>query len=129
MEVLERHASEPFSWQDSHCFFRMMDAAKAVTGVDPYENERGKAKTKRGAYGRLKRRGFASIEEALAAVYPRIPMAQAKRGDLVVIPADKVEAGAPAGGIVIGADLVGVTETGSLRVPLSPDYTYFSVRG
>jgi hypothetical protein len=123
------HDSIPFSWADSNCLWLALDCARAVTGVDPYADERGRFKTRRGAASRLKRRGFDSVEAAIAAVYRRIAMAEAKRGDVAIVPEELLAIGGLGTcGTVLGTHIACKGLTGLVRVPALPEYRYYSVR-
>jgi hypothetical protein len=89
--VIARHRNEAAEWGVSDCLLTAMDAVEAVTGVDPVKSIRGRYKTERGAAGLLRRRGFGSLGEALAANFPRVGKLMAKRGDLALIEIAGVE--------------------------------------
>jgi hypothetical protein len=73
-----------FALGRADCFTLAMDVARAVTGRDPYSAERGRYKTRRGALGRLRRRGYADLRQAFGAVWPEIAPGAALLGDLGV---------------------------------------------
>lgn len=82
--IMERHRAMPFVWGKSDCLIVPADLARAMTGVDPMRSLRA-YRTEAGAARLLARLGFADVEEALKAVFPRIPKAWARRGDAGVI--------------------------------------------
>jgi len=114
--ALHRHERQPFSWGQSDCFLMAMDAAEAITGIDPYADERGKYRSAVGAARRLKRRGFDSPEEALAAVADTVPRPAIRAGDIAVVDDNQ---GGEALVISIGRCLHGKSPSGILRLPLS----------
>ena len=61
-EAIEAANERPFSWGRHDCCLFACDAVMAMTGVDPAKPFRGKYKTKRGAFGVLKR--FAALRQA-----------------------------------------------------------------
>ncbi len=100
-----------------------------MTGIDPYADERGRFTTRRGAALRLKRRGFDSVEAAIAAVYRPIPMAEAKRGDVAIVPEEFLALGGLGTcGTVLGTHIACKGLQGLVRTPALPDYRYYSVR-
>lgn len=133
LAAVEHHIARPFDWAESNCLWLMMDAAKAVSGTDPFADERGRFKSERGALQRMKARGFATLEELVASVFPRVPMAQAKRGDLALIAesSDITLSNAAfglAGGVVMGAVIIGKGKEGQFRLRLDPAHLYFTTR-
>jgi len=82
--VLEHHAAQPFAWRASDCLAVPAALAKAMTGVDPMRGLRTYS-TETGALRVLARLGFASVEDALAAVFPDVPLMAARRGDCGVL--------------------------------------------
>ncbi|MBA5779502.1 hypothetical protein H2509_20420 [Stappia sp. F7233] len=118
IEAVQQHAERPFSWGGTDggtdCFMLAMDAAKAVTGTDPYADERGRYKTRIGALRRFRKRGFGWLEDAFAAVFEPVPVPLAQRGDIGLVEAD----GQDCAVVVIGAEAVGKSERGTIRVPV-----------
>lgn len=124
LAAIEEHGRLPFQYGVSDCFILMMDAARALTGEDPYAGERT-YKTENGAMLRLKKRGFASVEDAIAAVYERVPHSLAKRGDLAICLGEDDPI---VGGVIMGSDVWGKGEQGLVRVKLSSEMRCYSVR-
>jgi hypothetical protein len=96
-----------------------MDAVAALTGSDPYADERGRYATRLGALRRFTARGFAWLGDAYAAVFDEVPPALAQRGDigLVMVPdgrGGEVEAAV----VILPPHAYGKSEEGALRVPL-----------
>jgi hypothetical protein len=84
MKVIADHAARPYQAGVSDCFAMAMDGVGAVTGVRPYADVR--YSTDLGAARQMKRRGFADLQEAVAAVLPPRDRAILHRGDVAVIP-------------------------------------------
>lgn len=63
------------------CMNFAADAVLAMTGVDPLPN---RDETIAAAYARMRREGFETVSDAIAAkVAPAIPLAFARRGDVI----------------------------------------------
>ncbi|MEK9751752.1 MAG: hypothetical protein VW338_00875 [Rhodospirillaceae bacterium] len=116
IEAVDRHRALPASWGQSDCFRFAMDCVEAVTGTDPYADVRGSYDGPVTAARRLKERGFADLEAALAAAFPEVPAAKAQRGDLGVTAAAN---GAPACVVFVDAGVIGRGEGELLRFPRS----------
>lgn len=82
MAVLDRAATQAFAWGRADCFTLAMDAVAAITGADPYPDERGAYTTPVGARLRLTAHGFADMAALFDSVAAEIPVAFAGRGDL-----------------------------------------------
>jgi hypothetical protein len=65
-------------------------AIEAMTGVDPFEPLITEVPfdSALGAARFLKKWGVNSVDEMMNAIFPRIPIFKAKRGDIVTVPAD-----------------------------------------
>ena len=113
-DIIAAYQGGVFIWGVRDCFRLTMDVAKALTGADPYADLEP-YDSEMGAARRLVERGFASLGDALAAVMPEVPPALAQRGDVGVVD----EAGTDAGVVVIGTDVVGMSQRGLTRVPRS----------
>lgn len=82
--VIARHGAAGYQAGVTDCFMLTMDAAEALTGERPW---RVRYASDAGALKALKRRGFASLEAAIAAVLPPRPAGHWQRGDIAVLPA------------------------------------------
>jgi hypothetical protein len=111
---IERHRKLPFSWGESNCFYFPMDCAKAITGIDLWERERG-CTSETDFKRRLVDNGLANLAEAFAQVFQECPPAFARRGDIGVVEYQGILCGV----MVEGVDVVGKTLDGTLRVPRS----------
>lgn len=133
-KVVEEHAQRPFAWggtatgKGSDCFEMCMDVAKAVTGVDPYEDERGRYKSRMGALRRFKKRGFDWLAGAYAHVFLEIPPSMARRGDIGLVSIQD-ENGKPVdcSVVVVGAVAIGKSDAGTIRVPVGHLKTAYKV--
>jgi len=114
--VMRRHADEPFTWGRSDCFLLAMDVCEAILGTDPYADERGRYRSAVGAARRLRRRGFGSPEDALAAVSILIEPAAVLPGDIAIV--DDVSGG-EAMAVVTGRLIEGKGVAGAIRLPLT----------
>ncbi|MTH96429.1 hypothetical protein [Roseibium sp. RKSG952] len=121
IQAVEFHAQRPFSWgglatgAGSDCFEMTMDAVKAVTGTDPYEDERGRYRTRIGALRRFTKRGFAWLDGAYSDAFPPVPVLMARRGDIGLVSLD----GEDCSVVVMGAQAVGKSPSGIVRVPVN----------
>ena len=86
LAVIERHGAAPYVPGQSDCFMLALDAAQAVTGIRPYAKIR--YSTDPGAARAMRRHGFATLRQAMAAIYPERPAGHWQRGDIAVLPAD-----------------------------------------
>lgn len=109
-EVIERYQAGAFTWGERDCFTLPMDVVAALTGLDPWADERTYT-TEIGAARKLKRLGFADVAGAFAAKFPEIPVTLAQRGDIgTVADAD----GAACGVVVLGTLVAGMSPAAGL---------------
>lgn len=132
LSVIADHQGRPFEWGGagggSDCHMMAMDAVEALTGADPYAEDRGRYRTARGALRRLTARGFAGLGDAYAAVFEGVEIGKAQRGDigLVQVP-DEAGRLAEAAVVILPPHAYGKAETGALRLPLSAVTRAFKV--
>lgn len=100
--ALQVHAHRPLLYGVSDCFTLPMDCVRAITGDDPWADQRD-YDSLIGAARLLLQQGFRSVGDAFAAKCPEIPPALAGRGDLAVV----AEGDSVAGCVVIGALVAG----------------------
>jgi hypothetical protein len=100
--TVARHAALPFSWHESNCLYFPLDVALAVTGEDPWADERGciVGEGIRPAPGAPR---FTSVADAFAARLPEIHPARMGRADFGVIE----HAGGISGVVCLGAEVAG----------------------
>lgn len=83
---LGRHMAQPLTWGVSDCISVPADLCLAMTGVNILPAHLRRYRTEAGAMRLLKRAGFADVEEALNAAFPRIEgVAMARRFDAGVV--------------------------------------------
>lgn len=117
VEVMTRHASLPFGWlPDQHCLGAPAELCIGMTGVDPMRGMRG-YRTEVGAMKVLLKAGFRTVEDALAATFPAIETAYARRGDCGVL--EQSIEGQPwlAAMVVMGDRAIGKGPRGTVVVP------------
>lgn len=110
--VIAAYQGGVFVWGERDCFRLPVDVARAVSGLVLWSDVRP-YRCARGAAVRLARHGFREVGEALAAVLPEVPPAQARRGDVGVA----IEGGRDAGVVVLGAEIAGMAPAGLTIVP------------
>ncbi|MEB3029704.1 hypothetical protein VJI72_07910, partial [Parvimonas micra] len=71
-------------WEFFNCASWCCDGIEAMTGVDLYEEFRGQSKSMASAFSMIHKAGYKSFEEIIASKLPTIPVAYARRGDLVL---------------------------------------------
>lgn len=106
-EVAARHQSLPFSHARSNCLRLVADLDRAMTGHDPMRGVRRETRSAKGVARVMRRRGFASVVDALAATYPEIAPAMARRGDCGVVEAQICGKTELAAVIVLGDQVMG----------------------
>ncbi|MCU1251539.1 MAG: hypothetical protein JWQ49_4568 [Edaphobacter sp.] len=121
---LRERADMPFVWGSNDCALFAADAILANTGTDIAEDFRGKYTTQLGALKTIREvTGGTSIADAAAYCANKHGLVEhthpllAKRGDLVVID----NSGTLIAGVVHlnGHDVVSVSETGLVRLPIA----------
>jgi hypothetical protein len=117
-EALEVHRKAAPIWGKSDCWCMALDCVKAVTGKDPWAGVRT-YKTEAGAAKVLRKRGFETIEDALAAKFERVPILMAKRGDIGVYEGSA--------GVFTGAGFAVRSLDGISMVPVTAVKTAFRV--
>ncbi len=95
--VLRAARGQGFRWGDHDCALFAARAVEAMTGHDPAAGFRGRYKTRRGAYGRLRRFAAGGLAEAAEKIAKtlraeEIAPATAGRGDVVLVAAATGEA-------------------------------------
>lgn len=114
--TLQRLVDTPFQWGAADCITRVLDLCEAMTGVNPLPaGERG-YKTAIGAARKLKDLGFADLEAALAATFPEVPKARARRGDCGLAAVRVAGKTIDATFIVMGAQAVASNERGPVVI-------------
>lgn len=81
---LDRMSEEPFKYGTNDCALFVAGAIKAMTGVDPAEDYRGKYDTQRAAAEALKEYGEGTLLKTVRAWAEEKSVHFAQRGDLVM---------------------------------------------
>lgn len=113
-EVIARHARAPFAYGVSDCAAFPMDVVRALTGEYPASFDPDYDSMTSGVR-KLRERGFAHLGEAFAAAFMECPPSFARRGDIGI--ADYPGAVLGGGVVVIGEDVMGKGEQGTVRLP------------
>jgi hypothetical protein len=101
---------QPFVWGDRDCALWSFDWVRECTGLDITHEWRGKYKTATGATRLMKKRGFANPEAVADHHLLSVPVALARRGDLLLHPQGAL-------GVCTGRDGVFLTETSVITCP------------
>ncbi|RWR08531.1 DUF6950 family protein [Paenirhodobacter populi] len=112
---MDRQRQVPFEWGAHDCVSGLaFVAVEALTGVDLRPDWAGYT-TAAGALKKLKSKGHNNLGEMMASLFPEIPPALARVGDLGLIPTDD----AIGAGLCIfdASGVVTLTETGHGRMP------------
>lgn len=110
--VVETHQSMPFSWDESNCVYFPMDCVRAMTGSDPWAEERG-CSSEQDFKRRLVRLRCKNVGDVFALKFAEIPLLAMGRGDLAVVEQDDATPGV----VCLGAQLVGKIERGMIYLP------------
>jgi len=102
--------TRPFAWGDHDCVLWSAEWVATLSGTDPAADWRGKYATAEEAASVLAAMGFTSWADLAAPHLPAIPVARARRGDIMAHP---VNGGL---GICDGIHAYFVTERGLTRV-------------
>jgi len=92
---IEDARSRPFAWGTHDCALWAANAVREITGEDIAAPYRGRYSTAAGATRALKRYGGGDlVTAATQALGNPVPVARAKRGDMVLVPEGPIEAAA-----------------------------------
>jgi hypothetical protein len=83
-EYLEPLRDQPFQWGVNDCAIFAAGAVKAMTGTDPMRGLRG-YRSDAAAERTLRERGQGTLIRTLNAMFERVPVGMAHRGDLVLV--------------------------------------------
>lgn len=107
-EVLDAARDGRWDSEDAYpCGYFAADCVRAMTGEDPAP---GREPSVTQAYLRMRRDGYETLRDAVAAVLQEIPLAQAARGDIVVA----VVGDQQALGVCVGEQCAFVAQGGGL---------------
>lgn len=121
--AIEKHMALPSQYGVSDCYLIADDAVEAVTGKTMYGAAVRRYRTPAGAGKQLRRRGFATVEDAFAARFATVPPSLAQRGDIGVIECD----GEVCGGVFTAIGFAVRDESRVLFLPASEVKTAFRV--
>lgn len=116
-KALQRHIDMPFMWGISDCLTVPADLCDAMCGRNPLPGAMRTYRTEEAAMALLADLGFADVEQALEAVFPRIPVSMARRGDAGVILVTVAGKQMLTTLIVMGEKAVGKGERGPVLFP------------
>jgi hypothetical protein len=108
-EEYQRQKAIPFVWGASDCLAFAADVAKLLTGDDPAESLRDQYDTEITAKRVMVARGWHTLGDVAASMYPEIPVAMARNGDWAFVVNDD---GTETLGVVCGAQLLARTKDG-----------------
>ncbi len=117
-DLIAAAENKPFVWGEHDCSTFAASVEAALTGANEasgYGNAPGNYRTALGAARKLRRLGFKSIEELVAARLEEIPTRFAQRGDVVALDTDH----GPALGVVLGEVAVSPGEHGLTRYAIT----------
>ncbi len=86
-ELATAHIAIPPEWGVSDCLMCAADAMKAVTGIDPLAQFRGKYKTEAGAARKMRKNGCENVKDVFETYLQLEPVNRlsARRGDVGVM--------------------------------------------
>jgi hypothetical protein len=99
LDYIETVRREPFEYGRCDCGTFAAGAVEAMTGTDPAAAIRGHYTTFAGGIKKLRAAGYSDHVAMAAALYAKVPRAEAQVGDLAVVNTDE----GPALGVVGGA--------------------------
>lgn len=108
-EEYQRQRAVAFAWGGADCLAFAADVAKLLTGRDPAAELRSAYDTETAAKRIMIERGWASLADVAASMYPEIPVAAARSGDWAFV---INEDGTETLGVVSGAQLLARTKDG-----------------
>lgn len=101
--------NEPFAYGTNDCANFVAGAILATTGEDVYSEYRSQYDSEFGSLRVLKEIGHGDLEATIDALFPEVPVAHAKRGDIAFFDGSI--------GVVIGSFAWFVSDDGLERVP------------
>lgn len=116
LAIYRRERMTPFAWGVSDCLCFAADCAMALGHSDPIANLRGRYDSELGAKRVMVEEGWHDLAAVAAAMWPTIPVAQARTGDWAYI---RNPDGTEAIGVVVGAHVWARTQSGLGAVPLT----------
>jgi len=111
--VTEKHLALPGEWGTADCGLTVSDAVLAVIGNDFLGEFRGSYTTEIGAARIMRKKGWETMEDVLAAHFDKMPRLLARRGNLVIVE----RAGALCAGYICEYGAAVKTDSGLTFVP------------
>jgi hypothetical protein len=108
-EEYQRQKAIPFAWGGADCLSFAADVAQLLTGNDPADALRDLYDSETAAKRIMVARGWHTLGDVAASMYPEIPVAMAQNGDWAFIVNDD---GSETLGVVCGAQLLARTKDG-----------------
>lgn len=124
LEEYQRQRSTLFAWGGADCLSFAADCAKLITGNDPAVDLRGKYDSEIGAKRIMVDRGWQTLGDVAASMFPEIPVATARSGDWAFVVNDD---GTETLGVVDGALVLARTQAGAGFQPLTKASRAFRV--
>jgi hypothetical protein len=123
-EEYMRQRNIPFEWGKTDCFLFVADIALLLTGKDKAKGIRGNYDTENGAKRIMVENEWKTLGDGAAAMFPEIPIAQAKSGDWAfIVNEDNTETL----GVVFAAQVIARTQAGVGTQPLTKATRAFKV--
>ncbi len=115
-----------FNWGENDCFTALVAGAiKAMTGTDPATPLRSRYHNEASARALLTDLGHETLADLMRSMLPEGPIAMARIGDIAFIAEDNPLGGGL--GVVIGARVLVLRQTGTGTMPLLAAQTSFKV--
>jgi len=124
LEEYQRQRATPFAWGGADCLGFAADCAKLLTGNDPAAELRGKYDSEIAAKRIMVERGWQTLGDVAASMFPEIPVAVARSGDWAFVVNDD---GSETLGVVGGALILARTKEGAGFQPLTQASRAFCV--
>jgi len=127
-ETLALHMAQPFAWGVSDCLIVPADLCAAMCGRNPMPATLRRYRSELGAAKLMRQLAFDTVEDALARVFPPIPVLRARRGDCGVLEQTVDGRRQLATLIVLGdGSAVGKGQGGIARVPVRALKSTFAI--
>jgi len=112
IQCIQAASGRPFSWGENDCCLFVADVCLAACDKDPAAAYRGRYRTEQGAKRALAKT-HGSIAAALDALFERVPVAMAQRGDALVFEGPQGQTAA----VMWAGRVWAMTEQGARPIP------------
>ncbi|MDX7735884.1 DUF6950 family protein [Aeromonas caviae] len=112
IQCIQAASGRPFAWGENDCCLFVADVCLAACGKDPAADYRGRYRTELGAKRALAKT-HGSIAAALDALFERVPVAMAQRGDALVFDGPQGQTAA----VMWAGRVWAMTEQGARHIP------------